>query len=317
MNHIELKRLEDSSCLVADPERLRERFDRDGALLIRGVLDPSLVAEARARFKDALSAEGLIDPSIEAPIWTGTKTDTWRPCDGLGTSVWPKIAADAKLNKLMHDVMNETPVWLPIVAHRSALPGEPIVTDGDFFFFRHQDGFFNEGMNFTQCWIPMMDIDEDNGGLAVAIGQHKRGNLHDLEAPYRIPIDAIADSAWHTVDYRVGDVLVFNYLTPHLALPNRTNQIRLSIDMRVAPVSAPQPVSGTVIELDGTDVTIHPDDAGENVIVKVTDDTFIRDMNPYPRIATDRLGDIAHVGARVLAMTRPDGIATVIRTNRY
>jgi hypothetical protein len=51
--------------------------------------------------------------------------------------------------------------------------------------------------------------------------------------------------------------------------------------------------------------------------VHVSDDTFIRDMNPRPRIPTSDLERIAFPGAHVMAMAREDGRATVMRRNFY
>ena len=50
-------------------------------------------------------------------------------------------------------------------------------------------------------------------------------------------------------------------------------------------------------------------------LFRVHDDTFIRDMNPQPRVPTSEVECIAYVGARVLA--GEDRIAGVLRRNRY
>lgn len=50
--------------------------------------------------------------------------------------------------------------------------------------------------------------------------------------------------------------------------------------------------------------------------VYVTDDTFIRDMTPQPRIPTGEVERIAYPCAGS-AMAGADGIAIVLRVNRY
>ena len=45
---------------------------------------------------------------------------------------------------------------------------------------------------------------------------------------------------WLTTSYAPGDVLVFHSHMLHWALPNRSDRIRLSIDVRCQPVSSPR-----------------------------------------------------------------------------
>jgi hypothetical protein len=53
------------------------------------------------------------------------------------------------------------------------------------------------------------------------------------------------------------------------------------------------------------------------VTVHVTDDTLIRDMNPWPRIPLSELRKIAYPGAHVMAMAREDRTVSVLRRNFY
>jgi hypothetical protein len=151
--------------------------------------------------------------------------------------------------------------------------------------------------------------------FAVAPGTHKRGALHS-GADNKIPPEAIPAGDWRAADYRVGDVLIFNYMIAHATLPNPSNEIRMSLDVRAIPAWAPQPVTGTVATVNGTDVTILTE-GGEQVTVHVTDATFIRDMNPTPRVLTGELQRIAYPCAHVMAMAGADGNATVMRRNFY
>jgi hypothetical protein len=309
--------LSDSSSLIGDAPALRRRWDEDGVLFLRGVMDPELIGWAREKYRDALAAEGLIDPAVETPLWTGEPPKTRRPCDALGTSVWHDVVKQPELNAILRDVFDGEPVWIPIAAHRSGMPTGPVREGEDIFSGRHQDGFYNEGMQFAICWMPIRDVDMNSGSFAVAPGTHRRGVLHsETRDDYAIPPGTIADDAWRSADFRVGDVLIFNYLTAHATLPNPSNEIRMSLDVRAVPSWAPQPVVGTVGAVQNTDVTIRTD-SGEDVTVHVTDETFIRDMNPRPRMPTSDLTRIAFPGARVMAMAGPDRRATVMRRNFY
>ena len=314
---ISVAQLTDSTALIGNAESLRQRYNEEGVLYLRGVMDPELIGWSQQKYRAVLAAEGLIDLTNEVPLWTGKTTKTWRPCDALGTTVWHEIVKQRKLNAIMQDIFDAEPVWIPIAAHRSALPTGPLKEGQDLFAGRHQDGFYNEGMLFTICWMPIRDVSIDRGSFAVAPGTHKRGSLHDTKlANHAIPPGAIPPEAWRTANFQVGDVLIFNYLTAHAALPNPSNEIRMSLDVRAIPAWAPQPVIGAVEKVDGTDVSIRTEDDGL-MTVHVTDETLIRDMNPWPRIPKSELEKIAFPGAHVMAMARKDGSATVLRRNFY
>ena len=314
---MDVQRLTDSTQLIGDAQALRQRYVDDGVIYLRGVIDPELMHRAQQKYRGALAAEGLIDIANEAPVWTGKTTDTWRPCDVLGTSVWHEVVKQPLLNSIMRDIFDSEPVWIPIAAHRSALPSGPLKDGQDIFSGRHQDGFYNEGMLFTICWMPVRDVDLDRGSFAVAPGTHKRGSLHDTGVPGNaIPREAIADSEWRSADFRVGDVLIFNYLTAHTGLPNPSNEIRMSLDVRAIPAHAPQPVIGAVEIVEDYDVSIRTEE-NELVTVHITDDTLIRDMNPWPRIPKSELQKVAYSGAHVMAMTRQDRTVSVLRRNFY
>jgi hypothetical protein len=314
---ISVAQLTDSTSLIDNAEALRQRYHEEGVLYLRGVMDPKLIGWAQEKYRGVLAAEGLIDPASEAPLWTGKTTKIWRPCDALGTSVWHEIVKQPELNAIMRHIFDAEPVWIPIAAHRSALPTGPLKEEQDIFAGRHQDGFYNEGMLFTICWMPVRDVKIDCGSFAVAPGTHKRGSLHDTGlANNAISPSSIAPETWRTAHFRVGDVLIFNYLTAHAALPNPSNEIRMSLDVRAIPAWAPQPVIGAVEKVDGSDVLIRTEH-DELVTVHITDDTLIRDMNPWPRIPKSELEKIAYPGAHVMAMARRDGSVTVLRRNFY
>jgi hypothetical protein len=316
---IEVTELTDSTPLLGDGDALRRRWEEDGVLYVRGIMDLKLMAWAEQQYRAALAEEGLIDLANEAPIWTGKVSDTWRPCDSIGTKVWHEIIKQPQLVAILRTLFQADPAWLPIAAHRSAYPTGPL-KDGEYIFAgQHQDAFYNEGMNSTICWMPVRNVaNMSSGTFALAPGTHKRGVMHDPAHPtYRIPDGAIGEHEWRSAAYRVGDVVIFRDDTAHAALPNLSNEIRLSLDIRVGSSEAAQPVAGTVEAIDGTDVTIRSDDTDELVTVHVDDDTFIRDMNPQPRVPTSELERIAYPGARVLAMAGDDGVAKVLRRNRY
>lgn len=311
---MDIKPLTDSTALLRDALALKRRWDQDGVLFLRGVLPPALLNWAQTRFRSALASEDLIDPSVDNLIWTGNTPKTRRPCDALGTEVWQEFARLPLLNDLMRIILGDEPVWIPIVAHRSSLPTGPITADQDVFAGRHQDSYFSQGMHYIVCWMPMRDAALDAGGFAVAPRAHQRGNFYD--DTHRMLTDAVPNDAWRSANFRAGDVLLFDYFTPHSTLPNPSNQIRISLDMRAIAASAPQPITGTVKSVSGANVIVRTDDEAD-VAFRVTDETYIRDMHPIPRIPTAELERIAFPGARIMATVRAGGEATMLRRNFY
>src|SRR5262249_23213952 len=111
-------------------------------------------------------------------------------------------------------------------------------------------------------------------------------------------------------------LLVFDFYTPHATLPNPSDQIRISLDLRAIAASSAIPVIGSVEDVNGTDVSVRTDD-GDLVTIHITDDTYIRDMNPLPRIPTAELGKIAYHGAHVIATCNRANEAIIFRRNFY
>lgn len=309
--------LVDSTDLIGDPAALRARWDEDGVLFFRNLVNPETINRNQIHFRKALLIEDLIAPDMASLTWTGEPMQRRRVCDTIGLTVWREIIKEKGLNNALRQLLDEEPVWLPLVSHRSSLPTGPTTEDQDIFIGRHQDSFTNEGLPYVINWIPMMDIPRQVGGLTVAVGNHKRGFLHDAlaEPKYPIPRDAIPDKDWKTTHYHPGDVLMLHFNIPHVGLPNQSDVVRLSIDLRVIPASAPRPVVGRVTKLDGATVSIDSEEGPIDVLV--SNETFIRLENPHPRLRTEEVGRLAQVGARVLATVTEDNRAVVLRPVIY
>jgi phytanoyl-CoA hydroxylase len=91
-------------------------------------------------------------------------------------------------------------------------------------------------------WFPLRDAGVEHGCLQVVPGSHRRGLLAHcpggpggLEVPERIaPRDeAIA------IPMRAGDVLFIDKTTLHSSLPNVSDEIRISFDLRYNPIGQP------------------------------------------------------------------------------
>ena len=108
----------------------------------------------------------------------------------------------------------------------------------------HQDAQYYrdaEQVHVTSIWMPLQPVSEHNSCLQVAPGLH-RGPLHEgwndpetgflgLSPEVRQKLEGVS------VEMAPGDALCFTQITPHRALPNRSNQVRWSIDVRYEPTA--------------------------------------------------------------------------------
>jgi hypothetical protein len=289
----ELALLEDSTDVLDDHDELRRRWDSDGYIFLRGVIDTGALEEVRRAYMRRLAEQGLVASVDGESLWTGAPLEADRAIryTDLDESVWKDLVSHPSFDATIRAVLGEAPSWVPIVSYRAALPTADLADD--MFVGKHQDGYFNRGINFWNIWVPLMDIPANVGGLAIAPAHHKNGFLH-VDGVQSIPTERVPDELWLRADYVPGDMLIFNNLTPHSAMVNTSDVIRLSIDVRVIPESDVQPVIGVILDSDDTSLTIVEDD-GTNVSLVVDDDTYFRGIGP----AAQRLGP----GNRVIAST--------------
>ncbi len=108
----------------------------------------------------------------------------------------------------------------------------------------HQDAQYYrdaEQVHVTSIWMPLHPVTERNSCLQVAPGLH-RGPLHegwnDPETGFLGLAPEVRDALQGvSIEMEPGDALCFTQITPHRALPNRSNQVRWSIDVRYEPTA--------------------------------------------------------------------------------
>eukprot|EP00298_Acanthocystis_sp_HF-20_P016625 c21533_g3_i1.p1 GENE.c21533_g3_i1~~c21533_g3_i1.p1 ORF type:complete len:390 (+),score=149.40 c21533_g3_i1:23-1171(+) len=95
------------------------------------------------------------------------------------------------------------------------------------------------------CWVPLLDTNIQNGCMQVLSGGHKTGitathtgctggtwyvELSEQEIEKTLNVNIARDTA--TCEVPFGSVLFLNNLVPHRSLPNNTEHIRWSLDLR-------------------------------------------------------------------------------------
>ena len=139
----------------------------------------------------------------------------------------------------------------------------------------HQDTAYllagAEGTLQPTAWIPFLDATVETGCMQVVRGGHKAGVYHhDIERDtgnekswyLTIPPETFDENDIVTCEIPLGGVLFLNQLIPHRSLPNRSNAVRWSVDLRWQRPGEPSGWEGLIDVLEmrrGDDPTFRPD----------------------------------------------------------
>jgi 1-deoxypentalenic acid 11beta-hydroxylase len=240
-----LGRFREANQYLGDLNQLNVMFEEDGYLFFRGVLEG--VERVKQEFIRALQKQGAVEPGASEPIWTGMKLEQIDDDELYGARSCRELFESSHNIRLFEQIFGE-----PVFVFKSPTVRYSLPNDQEHVSPPHQDYFFVRiNKTFRTFWVPLMDIDEEIGGLAIAPGIHKHGLRDHVEADHvysyifrgrkqmGVPLETLPQP-WLTADYHPGDLLVFHHLMVHWALPNRSDRIRLSIDNRCQPIDAPR-----------------------------------------------------------------------------
>ena len=231
---------------LEDSDSLNSVFDRQGYLFLRDVLDTSEVQAVRDDFVQELQRQGFVKPDCSEPIWTGKDLVEIDDDRLYALDYYAKLLDTSVTQELFEQLFGE-----PVYTFRSCTLRYTVPKDEIHGSPPHQDHvYIRHTTDFRTFWIPLMEIDRDMGGLALAAGSHKLGLREHVEQEVYsyvlkgrkqkgVELDAIAEP-WLTATYLPGDVLVFHPHMLHWGTPNRSDKIRLSVDVRVQPASSPR-----------------------------------------------------------------------------
>jgi hypothetical protein len=237
-------------------EDQRLDYERNGYLVAPGLLAPveleplrraleGLVSDIAARL---LAGGQITDPCTDAPferrlglLYQGREPDfsIWNreifgpAIHALGTN--PAIL-DLAESLLGPEIQMNGDYWV-----RPKLPGlRSIVSPW------HQDsgsyGPPTEHTHIVSLWIPLVDVDERNGCMQIIRGSHRWGlqQAKPNADGHLVPLDDPAGRGEiETLRMRAGDGVAFSQLTMHRSLPNSSDAIRWSIDLRYSAVGTP------------------------------------------------------------------------------
>ena len=302
--------------LLGDRPALDAAWERDGYWFFRGVLDAGAVGRLCQVYIDELERQGVIDPVGDAPTdksvrYNGASLAAYpvRMEPIAAQAPWRLFVAEPPIHAFFTRLFGEEPFWVPVVEYRATPPAQD--PGRSRFDGIHQDGPYSPGIPFRICWIPLAEIDEDVGGLALVEGMTEQINRHPLAAGSNtaIPVESLPADSWRRTTYQVGDVLLMNLWTPHSGLSNRSDRFRLSMDHRVMGRSEGCPLVGQLMVIDAATVTLVAD--GREVTLRLDADTYVR--NDFGRkLSGAAIAEFYRPGREVIVAFEGDR-ATVVR----
>jgi Phytanoyl-CoA dioxygenase (PhyH) len=220
--------LADSSGLAGDPEALRDRLAADGYLFFRGLLPAGEIRAAGDAVAAKLRRGGWITGQ-GVPVGPPRVVNS---VDGLADPAFRAAVTSAAFNRIpylpalrgtVRRVLGEQAFSYPAKVLRTVYPERPGARPKGRW--AHYDYGTGGVQDMLTSWLPLIDIPVQLGGLAVQPG----GHLRRMQRPHVLGPD---ERGWATTGYRPGDVIIFHCLTPHAALPNRAQTLRISGDFR-------------------------------------------------------------------------------------
>jgi ectoine hydroxylase-related dioxygenase (phytanoyl-CoA dioxygenase family) len=212
----------------------RGQFNRMGFVLLRKVFTAQEMADVaaaidplEAKGEEWLRAQGGRVAIATADVITFT-THLVRKSRPLRA-----FAAHPAIKDICHDLIGPDVrlYWDQSVYKKTGLEQE---------FPWHQDnGYtFIDPQQYLTLWIPLVDVDAENGCPWIAPGRHLLGTLDHWTTPigYKC-LEQVEDAV--CVPAQAGDVLAFSSLAPHRTGPNlRKGSVRKAYILQYAPEGA-------------------------------------------------------------------------------
>ena len=146
---------------------------------------------------------------------------------------------------IVESLMGEELRLYPNYSIRPKLPGHaPTLVlwhqDGGYTYKVHRDGDHSaetvDALRMINVWSPLVPAREDNGCMQFIPGTHRIGMARheDREFYLEISQEDLAPYVDQAVSIELdpGDIVLFHNMLYHQGLPNRTDQVRWSMDWR-------------------------------------------------------------------------------------
>ena len=180
------------------------------------------------------------DIRSDTPIWVGPAIFNMLRNERLLDAVEDLIGPEIYSNPVQH-------VRMKIPEDRALRDPSGALIDGVTLW--HQDGGVvlpeADQTEMLTVWFPLLDAPIESGCLHLLPRSHRKGLRVHCPRSGTVSFTAIPDSQLADVAEAVslplmrGDVLFMHRLTPHSSLPNLSQNLRCSLDLRYNPVGQP------------------------------------------------------------------------------
>ena len=224
----------------------KRQFDTSGYMILKGAFARKEIAAVEAaidpleqeheRFLRASGTSNAIS-AADAITFTGHIVKK--------SAVLREFARHPVICDICHDLMGDDVrlYWDQSVYKKSGKPQE---------FPWHQDNGYTyvEPQQYLTLWIPLVDVDVENGCPWLAPGMHQLGTLEHWKTPIGLKcLEEVADAV--AAPAHAGDVIVFSSLAPHRTGPNlKAGTVRKAYILQYAPEGA------EAVREDGTRVAL-------------------------------------------------------------
>ena len=240
-----MKPFVDSTSIVGDGSKLRQRMDRDGYLYIRGLLPHELLEELRLKWLGVLEEVGWVkDRSVEEDI-ANLKAFCVEP-EQPYMEVMIRVLSIIQFQAIKHHpdllAVVKALVGGEVLPHPRLIGRTIFPQKVEYTTPPHQDWVPIQGTKETYtAWFPVSDLAGKMGGLQFCAGSHQ-GGVYEFSPALGaggMEVTEKLEGEWVHNPVEQGDVLFFHSLMVHKGVANRSNRLRLSIDARFQRIDQP------------------------------------------------------------------------------
>lgn len=236
----------DSSDLLPNGPALAQRMRRDGYLFLPNLLPREAIANVQRQIagiahdagwlrRDTPPEDAIADPSGFCVDPDPTYLQTLRQINRLED--YHALKHHPALINLLERMLGG-----PILPHPRVLMRNIFPARDEYTTKAHQD--FPNVQGTTEvytAWMPLIDCPMNVGPLQIAAGSHT-GGVYDFGiagGAGGIEIKDPLEGTWVSNDFAAGDVLLFHSMAVHKGVPNHSDRLRMSMDVRYQLVREP------------------------------------------------------------------------------
>lgn len=235
-----MKPFRESKANEVTPRSMCSAIEKDGYMLIRGVLPRQDLDQLLDEVTQVIAAAGWLLPGHDPMERVADIGAACGDPDPGFKRTYQEVFNLAEFHALPHHPELKR-VMKMLVGDRVLVHPKPI---GRLIFpqcdkltvHAHQDYRFMGGD--PECftvWIPLHDCPVNVGPLRILENSHRFGIIKHEDENLHVPEIREAEamgSEWTGGQINAGDVLIFHSLTVHAAAPNLSRQMRISLDCR-------------------------------------------------------------------------------------